>query len=135
MMIQMLKIRVATANIAGAARGENAHPQKFELLGQALAGCDIVGLQEVIRVTDGSMVVRDDVNNLLKTPGRSGYHHFFFAHLDSTLHPHPAKWSGAAFKEYYEKGDKIEQGSAILSRYPFRHLLVDGVSEGGSAQI
>jgi endonuclease/exonuclease/phosphatase family metal-dependent hydrolase len=132
-------IRVATANIAGAARAERADPCKFELLASVLSGVDAIGLQEVVRVIDPATgrIIQDDLAVLTATHALSGYHSFFFPHLDSTQHPHPKKWSSDVFKQYWAAGYRIHQGTAILvaPQHAFWHLLEDDRPGDGSAQI
>jgi len=114
-----VEIKVATANIAGAAREEKANPCKYEMLGKILSEADIIGLQEVVKVEDAiGNFVRDDIEELQKN-GLSDYHHYFFPHLDSTQQSHPDKWKGkkgkkSAFSsDYYEKY-RVQQGTAVL---------------------
>ena len=134
-----MQIRVATVNIAGGARGERADPQKFELLATVLNGVDLIGLQEVIRVTASSAddVIRDDIAMLTAAPGLSGYQHFFFPQLDSFNDPDPRKWSSPVFNEYYDRGDRIQTGTGIMiaPQHAFCHLLQHGLSGHGSGQI
>jgi endonuclease/exonuclease/phosphatase family metal-dependent hydrolase len=118
-------IKVATANIAGAAREETADPCKCMILGSILSDADIIGLQEVVKVVrpDGS-ICRDDVKEL-QNGGLSGYESFFFPHLDSRQHSHPLKWEGdektrSAFRSYYAQGCHIQQGAAVLVKQPHR---------------
>ncbi len=125
---EKMTIKVATANIAGAAREETADPCKYKMLGSIFSGVDIIGLQEVLKVVrpDGS-VCRDDVKEL-QNSGLSGYESFFFPHLDSRQHSHPLKWEGdgttkSAFRSYYDQGCHIQQGAAILVKPP--HCIYD----------
>lgn len=122
-----MKVTVATANLAGVAREEKAHPEKFKRLGPVLDGVDLVGLQEVVQVYDAAGdIIRDDLAALQQQGGLSGYQSFFFPHLDSTQQSHYKKWR-IVFPEYYEQGYRIQQGSAVLVRkeHPLRDLLLD----------
>jgi endonuclease/exonuclease/phosphatase family metal-dependent hydrolase len=131
-----MEITVGTANIAGAARQEVADPGKHSLLADILGGTDILGLQEVVQVEDpaSGRLVHDDIA-ALKRGGLSGYKHFFFAHLDSTLHPHRRKWGSDIFKDWSERNYRVQQGTAILikGRYDFYHLLESDRSGFASA--
>lgn len=132
-----MKVIVATANLAGAAREQKAHPEKFKQLGPAFDGVDLVGLQEVIQVYDAAGdVVRDDLAALQQQGGLSGYQSFFFPHLDSTQQSHYKKWP-ILFPEYYERGYRIQHGNAVLVRkeHPLRDLLLDDQSGSVTGQV
>jgi endonuclease/exonuclease/phosphatase family metal-dependent hydrolase len=123
---QAMEITIGTANIAGAARQEQADPGKHSLLARILGVTDVLGLQEVVRAEDPvtGQLVHDDIA-ALKSNGLSDYKHFFFAHLDSMLHPHRRKWGSDIFKDWMERNYRIQQGTAILikGRHDFYHLL------------
>ena len=134
-----MHIKVASANIAGAARPEDTHQRKFELLATLLGGCDLIGLQEVVKVTDPSndQVIWDDTTMLKNYPQLSDYRTFFFPHLDSRLHIHAKNWSNKVFQKYDHDGYHIQQGTAILSanKHRCRHLFRDDLAGYGSAQV
>jgi len=109
-------VTILTANIAGAARMENAHPNKFPLLARAIEPYepDVIGLQEVIQVPAAG---RDDMKALqdkLQRLDGSTWTSFFFPHLDSYVQSHPKKWRSAAFVEYHDRGQQILQGTGLL---------------------
>jgi len=83
------------------------------------ANPDVIGLNEIRRYWwrhDGHV---DHAEWLARRMGMK--HHYFGLTLDSDLDPHPTKW-----QEDWRKGyRKIQQGNAILSRYPFSGLSTD----------
>lgn len=124
-----MRITVASANLAGAARAEKAHPDKLKLLGTELAKAepDLLGLQEVMRVYDpAGRLVRDDIATLQHAGGLSAYRTYYFPHLDSTQQSHYRKWLDV-LPEYYAQGYQIQQGSAVLlhRQHPVYDMLLD----------
>lgn len=111
-----MRIQVATANLAGAAREEEASLHKYKILGEILSGVDIVGLQEVVKVYEPGehRVIRDDVRHLQSDSRLSDYECYFYPHLDSTQQSHPDKWDSRIFHSYYEKGYQVMEGTAVL---------------------
>ena len=120
-----MRIRVATANIAGGAREENTNLSKYEFIGDLLSGVDIIGVQEVIRVSEvgNARIIRDDIKELCNSSGLLNYHHYFFPYLDSTQQSHPKKWSSKIFDLYYDKGYQILEGTGILVKQ--QHCVCD----------
>ncbi|MBM3213118.1 hypothetical protein FJZ33_12915 [Candidatus Poribacteria bacterium] len=119
-----MEVKVATANMAGAARKQNPSRLKYEIIGDLLSDLDIIGLQEVVKVygPDGE-IVRDDIDKLLINTGQSMYQPFFFPYLDSTRQSHPVKCGSAIFQEYYEQRCRILEGTAILLNR--KHIFCD----------
>ncbi len=124
-----MRIRVATANMAGGARANTADPKKYLILGELLAGADLLALQEVIRCEDPltGQVIRDDAERLKTESKRMrdyGYRSYFLPYLDSAQQPHPDKWNSDKFREWSEKG-RVMEGTAILVKggHLFSHQL------------
>lgn len=80
------------------------------------ANPDVMGLNEVRRYWWGHDSHVDHAEWLARRIGIK--HHFFGLTLDSDRDPHPVKWH----KEWHKGYWKIQQGNAILSRYPFGDL-------------
>jgi endonuclease/exonuclease/phosphatase family metal-dependent hydrolase len=77
---------------------------------------DVIGLNEVRRYWWGHDGYIDHAEWLAQRIGIM--HHFLGVTIDSDRDPHPVKWH----KEWHKGYWKIQQGNAMLSRYPFGDL-------------
>lgn len=113
-----MKIKIATANIAGAARQLQVSSNRHQIIANTLSDIDIIGFQEVVKIFDrnNQNYIYNDISELKNNTNLAPYKHFYFSHLDSLQQSHPDKWTSQIFSQYYNKGNQILQGSAIFVR-------------------